>query len=228
MTETLRHRAAARLPRPVREPLQAVWRRLYWWNAQRLRPRETRATIARLVASGNAIQLELGAAPRPEIKGWTSVDLNPAADIHHDLREPLPFPDNSVDEIYSSHMLEHFVYPEPMLSLLRDCNRMLKPGGRIRIAVPNARLFLNAYFNPEDFDRERFCGWEVGLHYTSRIDVVNFIAYLGGEHRFMFDDDNLPRVLAEAGFHEARMREFDGSIDIERRRDESIYAEARK
>src|ERR1043166_2013518 len=112
-----------------------------------------------------------------------------------------------------------------MLELLRDCHRVLKPGAPLKIAVPNARLFLDAYHEPSSFDREKFFSYEVGLHYTSRIDVVNFIAYLGGEHRFMFDEDNLPRVLEEAGFRDARVREFDPSIDLERRRHESLCAE---
>jgi predicted SAM-dependent methyltransferase len=162
------------------------------------------------------------------MEGWTSVDLNLAADIQHDLSKPLPLPDESVDAIYSSHMLEHFTYPHPMLDLLGDCRRLLKPGAPLKLAVPNARLFLDAYQNPASFEREKFCTEPVGLHYTSRIDVVNFIAYLGGEHKFMFDEENLPRILGEAGFRNARIREFDPSIDVPYRRHESLYAEAVK
>jgi len=87
---------------------------------------------------------------------------------------------------------------------------------------------LQAYFEPAGFDREKFCNEPVGLKFTSPIDIVNFIAYLGGDHKFMFDVDNLPLVLAEAGFRDVHMREFDPAIDVPYRRDESIYAEAVK
>jgi len=203
-------------------------RRLYWRRAGRPSPRRARAAAERLLQRGGPILLELGAGPREEMRGWTSVDLNVGADIQHDLTQPLPLPEASVDAIYSSHMLEHFTYPHPMLALLRDCLRVLKPGGSLKIAVPNARLFLDAYYDPASFDRAKYCTEEVGLHFTSRIDVVNFIAYLGGDHNFMFDEENLPRVLEEAGFRGARLREFDPSIDVARRRHESLYAEAVK
>jgi predicted SAM-dependent methyltransferase len=182
--------------------------------------------MRKLVAAGHEVRLELGSGPREGMTGWTSVDLSPGATMQLDLREPLPFPDRCVDEIYTSHMLEHFTYPMPMLALLQECRRVMKPGSRIAVAVPNGRLFLEAYFDPAGFDRKRFCTEEVGLHFTSPIDVVNFIAYLGGDHKFLFDSDNLPRVLEEAGFREARMRGFDARVDVERRRHESIYAEA--
>lgn len=220
--------AAAVMPKTIFASALALRRRVYWWNKNRIRPGRARTTAKRLVASGRPIRVEIGSWSRPELPDWTSIDFSTGADIRHDLTRPLPFPDASIAEIYSSHVLEHFTYPHPLLDLLRECRRVLQPGGRFRAAVPNARLFLDAYAHPEKFDREKFCNWDVGLHYTSRIDVVNFIAYLGGEHKIMFDDENLPRVIEEAGFRDVRMREFDPSIDLERRRHESIYIEAVK
>jgi predicted SAM-dependent methyltransferase len=224
----LKRVAAAILPGRVFAWALALRRRLYWWWYGRPRPRRARRAAERLLARGGPIRLELGSGPRVGMEGWISVDLNVSADIQHDLTKPLPLPDESVDAIYSSHMLEHFTYPRPMLDLLHDCRRVLKPGAALKVAVPNARIFLDAYRDPAPFDCEKFCTEEVGLHFTSRIDVVNFIAYLGGEHKFMFDEENLPRVLEEAGFRDAHTRGFDPSIDVARRRHESLYAEAVK
>jgi predicted SAM-dependent methyltransferase len=216
------------LPKRLFASALTKYRRFYWWYVGSPQPHRTRRAVKRLLERQGPIRLELGSGPRPDMEGWTSLDWGPAAAIQIDLREPLPFPDNSVEAIYSSHTLEHFTYPNPMLDLLRHCYRILKPGGTFSVAVPNARIFLEGYSAPEAFDREKFCSHEVGLHYTSAIDVVNFIAYLGGEHKFMFDEENLPRTLEEAGFRGARIREFDPSIDLERRRHESLYAEAVK
>jgi predicted SAM-dependent methyltransferase len=158
------------------------------------------------------------------MSAWTSIDLCTGADMQLDLREPLPFPDSCVEAIYSSHVLEHFTYPRPMLDLLRECLRVLKPGGRFIVAVPNAELYLRAYTDAEAFDRGKFCSYDVGLNYENRIDVVTFIAYLAGEHKWLFDRESLPRILENAGFRDCKLREFDASIDLERRRHESIYA----
>ena len=204
----------------------ALWRKIYWWNYLRPKPLQVKRAVRRLVAGARPIFVELGSARRAGMDEWTTLDLNGGADIRHDLTRPLPFPDASVDRIYSSHVFEHFTYPSQLLPLLRECYRVLKPGATISCAVPNARLYLTAYFHPETFDQKKFCGYDVGLKYTSRIDVVNFVAYLGGQHKFLFDEVNLPRVLAEAGFRNARLREYDPRLDMPERVHESLYAEA--
>jgi predicted SAM-dependent methyltransferase len=224
----MRDTASHVLPGAVTELMLRAWRRLYWWNRRRPRPGQARRLVQTLVASGLPFTVELGAARREGVPDWVTLDLNGNADIMHDLTKPLPFPDGSVDRVYSSHVLEHFTYPGQLLPLLRECHRVLRPEGIISAAVPNARLYLDAYFHPERFDRQRFCGYEVGLHYTSRIDVVNFVAYLGGEHKFLFDEENLPRVLEEAGFRNARLRAYDPAFDLPERQYESVYAEAVK
>jgi predicted SAM-dependent methyltransferase len=204
------------------------WRKLFWWNASRMPAGRARRTVRGLLASGRPILLELGAGPRPGMEAWVSLDITPGATIQHDLTKPLPFPAQSVTSIYSSHVLEHFTYPHPLLDLLRDCRRVLKPGGTFSVAVPNARRYLEAYFSPEGFDRGTFCKYDVGLKFRSRMDVVNFIAYLGGEHKFMFDEENLLHVLDEAGFRDVRPRVFDPTLDVEERIYDSIYAQAVK
>ena len=227
-SERTRRVAEAVLPARLFAFALSLRRRLYWWNRRRARPLAARRLVRSLVSSGRDLTLELGAARREGVQDWVTLDLNGTADIVHDLTRPLPFPDASVARIYSSHVLEHFTYPRPLLDLLSECRRVLKPGGTISAAVPNARVYLEAYFHPEGFDRRKFCGYEVGLTDRNRIDVVNFIAYLGGEHRFLFDDENLPRVLEEAGFERARLRDFDPSLDLPERHYDSIYAEAVK
>ncbi|MFO7033224.1 hypothetical protein B9T07_26245 [Limnospira fusiformis CCALA 023] len=145
-----------------------------------------------------------------------------------DLRNPLPFPDESVAEIYSSHILEHFLYPYQMGEILKECYRILKKGGIFRVCVPNSRIYIEAYLNPENFDSERYCQYKPAYDYKSPIDYINYIAYMAGHHYHMFDESNLICVFSQAGFDHVKLRDFDPSIDLESRRDGSIYAIAEK
>jgi predicted SAM-dependent methyltransferase len=216
------------LPASAVEKVLLPWRKLYWYRRLRLDPKKNARIAARIVASGKPIKLELGSWKRPGMEDWIASDLGGGGDIQLDFTQPFPFPDNSIEKIYSSHVLEHFSYPNQMLPLLQECLRILKPGGIFSIAVPNARLFLDAYFDDANFDRATFLGYDVGLKYRSKIDYLNFIAYMGGEHKHLFDGDGLVEVLRESGFRDARLRDFDPLIDLEVRRHESIYAIAAK
>ena len=184
--------------------------------------------IAQLLSENNPIKIELGAGKERQIEGWTTIDISGDCDLILDLRNPLLFPDESVTEIYSSHVLEHFLYPYQMAGILNECFRVLKKGGIFSVCVPNARIYIEAYLNKEKFDPERYCQYKPAYHYNSPIDYINYIAYMAGNHLHLFDEENLVSVLSQAGFNNVRMRDFDSSIDLESRRDGSIYAIAEK
>ena len=56
----------------------------------------------------------------------------------------MPFKDNTFDEIYSSHLIEHLPHP---LKFLKECHRVLKPGGTLRLWCPNI-MSKNMYLDP--------------------------------------------------------------------------------
>jgi predicted SAM-dependent methyltransferase len=99
-------------------------------------------------ASGNGRLLNLGCGGHfhPE---WVNVDFQPQTPgvIAHDLRTRLPFDDASFAVVYHSHVLEHLARREA-LPFLRECHRVLAPGGILRVAVPDletiARLYLDS------------------------------------------------------------------------------------
>jgi len=191
------------------------------------RTNETNKRIIKgLLENAKCIKLELGAGKR-RMEGWTSIDLDEDADLRLDLRKPLPFPCNSVSEIYASHVLEHCYFPK-IRQLVAECHRILVPGGTFKVVVPNARIYLEAYWKGNDFDYEYYCRYKPAFHYNSPIDYVNYMAYMDGHHRYMFDEDNLIKVLESEGFLAVTLREYDSLLDLERRRYESIYAEAMK
>lgn len=226
--KSLRQRLKTMIPIAILEPILSLWR-IYYWKSKARIPRGRNLKVVReIVEKGLPIKLELGSARRPGRDDWIFSDIGGGGDIQLDFTEPIPFPDNTVDCIYSSHILEHFSYPHPMLELLNECRRILKFGASFSIAVPNAKLFLDAYASPQAFDKDKYCSWDVGLKYQNSIDFVNFIAYMGGDHKHLFDTNNLVTVLEEVGFRDVRIRAFDSGLDLEVRKHESIYAVAIK
>ena len=91
--------------------------------------------------------LNLGCGHRHH-PAWVNVDFHSTGPgvIAHDLNHGVPFADSSFDAVYHSHLLEHF--PKRYAPVfLQECFRVLKPGGIIRVAVPDleqiARLYLD-------------------------------------------------------------------------------------
>jgi hypothetical protein len=100
--------------------------------------------------------------------------------------------------------------------------------GVFSVAVPNVRIYLDAYARPDGFAYKDYCVYDTGLSFRSKIDCVNYIAYMGGHQYFMFNDDNLLIILSEAGFREVRLRDFYPAMGVAARRYETIYAEGKK
>lgn len=102
---------------------------------------------------------------------WINLDLHPLNPSvrRGDVTQPLPFADASFDAVYHSHLLEHLPR-DRALPFLRECRRVLRPGGILRLAIPNleaiARLYLytieDAWFNdPEAIAHHRWLVMEM-------------------------------------------------------------------
>jgi SAM-dependent methyltransferase len=97
--------------------------------------------VRRSIESGTGLRLNLGCGLRRR-EGFFGVDqvALPTADIIADLNEPLAeLPDDSVDEVYTRHTLEHV---QNFMPLMAELHRVTRPGGRIEIVVPH---FSNPY-----------------------------------------------------------------------------------
>ena len=57
---------------------------------------------------------------------------------------------------------------------------------------------------------------------------MNYVAYMDGQHKYMFDEKNLIFLLESKGFKNIRLREFDPDLDVKERDNISIYAEGQK
>ena len=173
--------------------------------------RRVRSRVGELAAAGTApFRLHLGCGTH-RLSGWVNIDLaGPAADLRIDVRAGLPFDDAAVEVVYIAHLLEHLEYPDDALGLLRECRRVLVPGGLLRVVVPDIKSFVQAY----DDGRAGFFAcferrWERA---PSETHLASFLHYAGaGEfptvadrHRFGYDEATLGRLLGAAGFTAVR------------------------
>ncbi len=149
------------------------------------------------------------------------------ADISHDLRKGIPLSDDSVDVIYTSHLLEHLPYQQ-LIKFTSECRRVLKRDGLFSVCVPNFEYYISAYIKKTNF-RSRDEMFEPAVVDTdSFMDQINYVAYMDGHHHYMFDEENLVNTLKKSGFRDVRMRSFDPEVDLKERDYESIYAVAVK
>jgi SAM-dependent methyltransferase len=77
---------------------------------------------------------------------WINMDFIPAspAVITYDLRKRLPFDSNTCDVVYAAHVLEHFSRAMAQ-TFIRECYRVLRPGGVLRIVVPDLEMITRLY-----------------------------------------------------------------------------------
>lgn len=137
----------------------------------------------------------LGPGQNNYIDGWINCDANiftGKADRWIDLRNPLPFPDNSLDAVYSHHVVEHL--PD-MDAHFRDVLRVLKPGGVYRVGGPDADVAIARY---QAGDLDWFGVWP-DKRRTSGGRLNNFL-FCRGEHVALLTEDFLRELLEDAGF----------------------------
>ena len=143
-----------------------------------------------------SMHLHLGCGTK-YLAGFINIDANPRQklDLWLDVRCGLPFATGSIDSVYSTHMMEHF-YPDELTRLLAECARVLRPGGGMRIVVPNLRSAIAAY-------QEQRSDWfeDIFPHHFDSVGgrFSNFV-FCDGQHRSAFDFGYLAEELRKAGF----------------------------
>jgi SAM-dependent methyltransferase len=154
-----------------------------------------------------------------------------------DARRRLPFADGTVEAIYSSHFLEH-VRREDALAFLRECHRVLRPGGVVRLVVPDLRRLARLYLEGQGGVRltaDQFLETTL-LSSASRPGFLQrcLMALLDrADHLWLYDADSLTAALRKAGFSRPAERAYRESLlpdvehlDLPERAAESVYAEA--
>ena len=143
------------------------------------------------------LKVNIGYGPLKK-PGWTNLDCHVSLkqdELACDLRRRWPLRSACARYIFSEHVFEHFAHPEEIMNVLRECHRVLKPGGVLRIIVPDAEKYLQAYaHNDTDFVAQ------VGGPSASKLSVVNGMMRENGFHKYAYDYEELSRTLKLAGF----------------------------
>jgi predicted SAM-dependent methyltransferase len=151
--------------------------------------------------------------------------------VRADVRKPLAYPDGSAEAVYSSHMIEHLARWQA-LALLRECHRVLRPDGRVRLATPDLAAWVEEYRADGDADafNERF-GHFVETPSSSARGLLQRL-FPGAAHQWLYDEASLRRLLEEAGFVDVERRGFRDSelpdIALLEDRDGSLFVEGRR
>jgi predicted SAM-dependent methyltransferase len=152
-------------------------------------------------AAAGRLRLNLGCGQWPFRGGWVNVDADPAApaDAHYTF-PPLPYQDGTVDDIYLGHVLEHFRYDAGQV-LLKECLRVLKPGGRLGVVVPDTRAILAHYLagSGQTVEMPPDRHWRMA-DLDDVCATFLFSTVQDSPHLWAYDQDTLRRALERAGF----------------------------
>lgn len=147
-----------------------------------------------------------------------------------DLRGELPDADNSVDYIYCSNVLEHFEKHES-IAILKECQRVLKMGGIIRVVMPDLTKLIENYTSADNFNQEFF-----GYNKDQYDGVIGkFKRLFIREHQWMYDKNSFNEILTEVGFLNINEQQFRigelpnlDKLDLEMHKKLCFYYECKK
>ncbi len=147
-----------------------------------------------------------------KIRGYVNIDSDP--EVQPDLvatLPPLPYSDEEVDEVYAGHFLEHLGY-EDGKTFLKECYRVLKPGGKLGVVVPDTREIVAHWLGglSDIVEVPRGYFWPLAdLDAVCHVFLYSDIQ--GSGHKWAYDKFTLQRAMQRAGFEEFREinRHFD-------------------
>ncbi len=174
-------------------------------------------TVQRYLRTSAPRGLQLGTGHNP-LPGWLNTDVQVFRRGYVeflDATQPFPLPDASFDYVYSEHQIEHIPL-EAGEHMLRECFRVLRPGGVVRIATPDLECMAALAGKDLDDDQRHYIAYisaMLGLPAPDPARVINsmFRAFGPDEatgHQFIYSYDFLADRMRAAGFTNARRCEM--------------------
>lgn len=186
-----------------------------------------------VVTSNEQIFFNFGCGESP-VSGFINVDFysalgNKYLDYQVDFRYPLKIADEVADGIFTEHMIEHLSYNEAE-GFFKECHRILKKNGVLRVICPDVSKFIQAYVSPEI--HQEFLKSEAPLT-TTPMEALSDITQ-GWDHKSAWDFDTMSLYMKRAGFSETINCSFAQGrlevllVDKKERERQSLYVEAVK
>jgi len=141
----------------------------------------------------NELKLHLGCGHR-HLSGFVHVDIDELPHIDYprtDLKDLSAFGDGSVDLIYTCGSFEYYDREEAK-GVLKEWKRVLKPGGILKVSVPNFESVVKVYQLHGDLDGMGILGPLFGKWQLNNGESVY--------HRTVYDENSLSNLLTDAGF----------------------------
>lgn len=151
-------------------------------------------------------KLQVGTSHTP-LAGWLNTDVvleNPEV-VYLDATLPFPFQDNIFDYVACEHMIEHVDHAGALV-MLRESFRVLKPGGRIRLATPNLKTLAGLIAAEKSAAQSYYIDWIVRnclpeASYCKDVFVLNN-AFRAWGHQFIYDPETLKTAMTRCGFED--------------------------
>lgn len=135
------------------------------------------------------------------LSGWTNIDIF-SGDIRLDVLKGLPFKDNSVSFIYHAHFIEHFSLQEN-LKIFKECYRILKKNGVLRILFPDLAKHCQIYLNE---DKETLYKYKEKGLILLKPEEFNLVTewfnkgFYDFGHKFIYDFKTIEALAKKVGF----------------------------
>lgn len=162
-------------------------------------------------------------------EGWINSDIRegPGIDISCSIFDGLPLEDGSIDYITGQHVLPEIkIYDQ--VTALSELRRVLKPGGVLRLSLPDLDLAIAAY---QSGRREHFDIWDWDTVSGEFITYILWYNHIQTPFTYEFAEE----LLRKAGFGEVRRvayrvteSAYPEIVDLDNRERESFYVEAVK
>jgi predicted SAM-dependent methyltransferase len=149
--------------------------------------------------------LQLGCGPH-HFEGWLATDLTPqdlGKAVYLDATREFPFPAAKFDFIVAEQLIEHLSF-KGALHMLRECYRVLRPGGTLRVSTMDVHLARMLLTAPLSDRLQRYVvwsntTWQPSCDPHSAVHVYNRMNHEWG-HKFLYDAPTLIRTLEQCGF----------------------------
>ena len=161
-------------------------------------------TIRSYLRTHQVHKLQIGAGTNI-LDGWLNTNESSFSSkvIFLEATRPFPFDNSTFDYIFSEHQIEHLSYKEGLF-MLHECSRVLKPGGKIRVATPDLDALIGLRASEKNELQKRYIKWIVDTYFPDvGIYKESFVinnAFQNWEHRFLYDRETLKDSMERAGF----------------------------